>query len=172
VAMSESTFECTDCHNWYDKKSSFKGKNRGPDLTGYGSEQWTFEFIQNPAHARFYGSHNDRMPKYGDDKILTEKSIRLITRWLRGDWYEPGRPFEVVIKQPDDEAYEAEDQDSLPPATAPSVVPPASAPAAPAAPPAVIVPPATSPPAPATASGTAALKPSEKPAKPEKSELD
>ena len=47
-------------------------------MTGYGSEQWTIDFIKNAAHPRFYGKYNDRMPLYGEDKILTEKSITLI----------------------------------------------------------------------------------------------
>jgi ubiquinol-cytochrome c reductase cytochrome b subunit len=47
------------------------------------------DFISNPAHERFYGKRNDRMPKFGEEKILDEKSVGLIADWLRGDWYQP-----------------------------------------------------------------------------------
>ena len=44
--------------------------------------------IANPAHPRFYGKDNDRMPAFGDDKLLTPEQIELVTDWLRGEWYE------------------------------------------------------------------------------------
>ena len=61
----------------------------GPDLTGYGSRQWLIDFISNPAHERFYGKRNDRMPAFGEEKQLDPRAIGLIADWLRGDWYEP-----------------------------------------------------------------------------------
>jgi quinol-cytochrome oxidoreductase complex cytochrome b subunit/mono/diheme cytochrome c family protein len=85
AAMTESAFECTDCHNYHDKKASLGGRNRGPDLTGYGSRAWQIDFIKNPAHPRFYGEQNDRMPLYGDQKILDDRQIGLIVDWLRGE---------------------------------------------------------------------------------------
>ncbi len=78
---------CTECHQFGkpDKDAT------APDLTGYGSRQWLVDFISNPAHARFYGKRNDRMPAFGEDKILDEHAIGLLADWLRGDWYEPAR---------------------------------------------------------------------------------
>ena len=52
------------------------------------------DFIRNPAHPRFYGPRNDRMPAYGQQKILSDAEIALIVDWLRGDWTEPGRPWD------------------------------------------------------------------------------
>jgi hypothetical protein len=31
------------------------------------------------------------MPAFGAEKQLTEREIRLIADWLRGDWYQPKR---------------------------------------------------------------------------------
>jgi ubiquinol-cytochrome c reductase cytochrome b subunit len=176
-AFSASTFECTDCHSWYDHQTNKPGKSRGPDLTGYGSEKWMVDFIKNPAHPSFYGKYNDRMPRYGEEKILTEKSITLVTKWLRGDWYEPGKAFEVVITQPGEEEDEFGEPVG-PPASKPSTAPatgPASAPAASPAPAPSTVESSKSPlPAP-----VAVEKPAEKPAAPapqklpaEETELD
>ena len=53
---------------------------------------WMVQFIGNPAHERFYGKRNDRMPAYLGDGVLDERSIALIADWLRGDWYvAPGK---------------------------------------------------------------------------------
>ena len=67
-------------------------------MTGYGSREWTIGIISNPAHKRFYGDGNDRMPAYAEDtnqpanNILRSREIELLTDWLRGDWYEPSNP--------------------------------------------------------------------------------
>ena len=61
----------------------------GPDLTGWASREWLTSFITNPAHERFYGKKNDRMPRFGDEKILDAHTIGLVADWLRGDWFEP-----------------------------------------------------------------------------------
>jgi len=81
---------CAMCHKFHeDNESAY-----APDLTGYGSRQWTIDFIQDPSHARFYGDNNDRMPAYAKDpdnprnNILTQREIELLVDWLRGDWYE------------------------------------------------------------------------------------
>jgi ubiquinol-cytochrome c reductase cytochrome b subunit len=73
---------CTDCHPFHGAKGAGK-----PDLTGYGSRQWTLAIIANPADPRFYGSRNDRMPAY--QETLTAKELELLTDWLRGEWFEP-----------------------------------------------------------------------------------
>ena len=36
-----------------------------PELTGFGSRAGLIDFISNPAHERFYGDRNDRMPASG-----------------------------------------------------------------------------------------------------------
>ncbi len=46
-------------------------------------------FVSDPAHARFYGDNNDRMPSYGPEKSLSEAEIGLDVDWLRGEWFMP-----------------------------------------------------------------------------------
>ncbi len=82
-------FDCTQCHRFHGQ-----GSAKAPDLTGYGSRQWTIDFIANPAHERFYGEKNDRMPAYLDDTVLTPQQIALIVDWLRGEWYTAPAPAE------------------------------------------------------------------------------
>jgi ubiquinol-cytochrome c reductase cytochrome b subunit len=76
---------CTDCHQFRVADDTATA----PDLTGYGSRAWLVEFLRNPKHKRFYGERNDRMPAFGENGTLDEKSIGLLADWLRGDWYEP-----------------------------------------------------------------------------------
>ena len=78
---------CVDCHQFQNKDEDATG----PDLTGYGSREWLIGIITNPSHIRFYGKRNDRMPAFGDEKILDAGSIDLVADWLRGDWYEAER---------------------------------------------------------------------------------
>lgn len=89
---------CFDCHAYY--KHSDDGK--GPDLTGYGSEDWLVEFIRDPGHDRFYGKANDEngMPAFGTKGIMDDNEIRLVARWLRGDWYEPGHDAGTLVAEP------------------------------------------------------------------------
>ncbi|MGD0383331.1 MAG: cytochrome b N-terminal domain-containing protein [Thermoguttaceae bacterium] len=83
-------FSCTDCHKFRDK-----GKlGNAPDLTGYGSARWTAAMIGDPKSKRFFGDKNDRMISYAETgdpakDVLSEQSIRLISDWLRGRWFEP-----------------------------------------------------------------------------------
>ena len=83
--MASEAIGCTQCHEY---RGVFE-RRLGPDLTGYGSREWLGAFIRNPAHPRFYGDRNDRMPSFGRDKILSEREIDLLTDWLRGDWWRP-----------------------------------------------------------------------------------
>jgi ubiquinol-cytochrome c reductase cytochrome b subunit len=83
--LASSEMRCTECHQFHKKDEDATA----PDLTGYGSREWLMALIANPAHERFYGKRNDRMPKFGEDKILDAQSIGLIADWLRGDWNEP-----------------------------------------------------------------------------------
>jgi ubiquinol-cytochrome c reductase cytochrome b subunit len=83
---------CTMCHN-FGQKGEPEG-NGYPDLDGYGSRQWLIDFIANPAHPRFYGDGNDRMPAFAKGKdpkahILTRRQIEHLADWLRGDYFEP-----------------------------------------------------------------------------------
>jgi len=78
---------CAECHVFHDE-----GEDSGPDLTGYGSREWLIAFISDPAHERFFGSSNDRMPSFGVEKQLTDQEIGLVADWLRGEWYEPEAP--------------------------------------------------------------------------------
>lgn len=80
-------YSCTDCHKFHDEGDL----GSGPDLTGYGSEDWLVEIISNPEHERFYESNNDRMPAFFADSEnpmnnrLSIAQIRMLARWLRGD---------------------------------------------------------------------------------------
>ena len=57
--------------------------------------------ISNPAHEHYYGKRNDRMQKYGEDRILDAQTIGLVADWLRGDWYEPEKtpPPKVITSR-------------------------------------------------------------------------
>lgn len=100
-ALIVDDLSCTDCHKYGDK-----GKlGTAADLTGYGSREWTIGIIKNPAHPRFYGKENDRMPAYaesGDEaaNLLTNRDIELLADWLRGDWFEPAAEGETVQSEP------------------------------------------------------------------------
>jgi ubiquinol-cytochrome c reductase cytochrome b subunit len=79
---------CADCH----RVAGQGDLGSAPDLTGYGSDAWLTAFISSPGHQRFYGEHNDRMPAFADSddparNRLRPEELRLIVRWLRGDWY-------------------------------------------------------------------------------------
>lgn len=86
--IRSETFWCTDCHQFRQPDEDATA----PDLTGYASREWLLAFVRNPAHPRFYGDRNDRMPAYGEDRILTETELGLVVDWLRGDWYEADSP--------------------------------------------------------------------------------
>ena len=85
-ALIGSRMGCMECHKFHDD-----GEENAPDLTGYGSREWLVAFISNPAHERFYGDRNDRMPAYLEEKSLTTQEISLVADWLRGQWYVPER---------------------------------------------------------------------------------
>jgi ubiquinol-cytochrome c reductase cytochrome b subunit len=82
-------FGCTGCHKFH--KDGTLGS--APDLTGYGSTEWIEGIIRNPAHKRFYGKLNDRMPAYAgsadrSQDTLSPEQIKLLAQWLRGEWWE------------------------------------------------------------------------------------
>jgi ubiquinol-cytochrome c reductase cytochrome b subunit len=86
-----SEYTCTDCHRYGGKGQL----GNGPDLVGWGSREWLVGLISNPAHQRFYGKKNDRMPAYAeaadepDKNVLSPAAIGILADWLRGEWYEP-----------------------------------------------------------------------------------
>ena len=69
---------CIDCHDIDSEEEGY-----APDLTGYGSDEWTVAFIKNPEDERFYGDENDRMPCYGRDAKLTDEEIQILSDWIR-----------------------------------------------------------------------------------------
>jgi quinol-cytochrome oxidoreductase complex cytochrome b subunit/mono/diheme cytochrome c family protein len=73
---------CGSCHHFRDNGT---GLGTAPDLTGWGGREWLAGIISNPAHERFYGDGNDRMPAF--EKLLSAEQIGLLADWLRGDWY-------------------------------------------------------------------------------------
>ena len=77
--MVTETARCTECHQFRKKDE----EATAPDLTGYGSREWLIGIISNPRHDRFYAKRNDRMPAFGDEKILDAQAIGLIADWLR-----------------------------------------------------------------------------------------
>jgi ubiquinol-cytochrome c reductase cytochrome b subunit len=84
---------CTDCHRFHDESVDL---GTAPDLTGYGSYEWLRGMVGNPAHVRFYGESNERMPAFAEhddqpeNNIISPPNLDLLIRWLRGDWYDVG----------------------------------------------------------------------------------
>ena len=81
LLVASDEMRCTECHQFRKRDEDATA----PDLTGYGSEEWLTAFIKNPAHERFYGKRNDRMPAFGEDNRLDDKSIAMLVTWLRGE---------------------------------------------------------------------------------------
>jgi ubiquinol-cytochrome c reductase cytochrome b subunit len=89
--LISADLRCTDCHQFHKKDEDASA----PDLTNYGSKAWLVNFLNNPAHPDLYGKLNDRMPAFGEKKILTAAQIGLVVDWLRGEWYEPTGPMQT-----------------------------------------------------------------------------
>lgn len=85
LILRDTKAGCAECHKFYEA-----GKD-SPDLTGYGSAEWMKSFISDPAHERFFGDNNDRMPSFGPEKSLSDKEIRMVVEWIRGEWFVPAR---------------------------------------------------------------------------------
>ena len=82
---------CGSCHTFRDNGVA---AGSAPDISGWGSREWLVGIITDPAHERFYGDSNDRMPSFGKAEegsapMLSRRQIEMIADWLRGDWYRP-----------------------------------------------------------------------------------
>jgi ubiquinol-cytochrome c reductase cytochrome b subunit len=81
-----------------------------PDLTGYGSYEWMLGLVSDPAHERFYGRQNDRMPSFALDLAhpqnnnVSIRELSLIVDWLRGQYYRADDKAPVLAH--DEEAAE------------------------------------------------------------------
>ncbi|MBX9854051.1 MAG: cytochrome b N-terminal domain-containing protein [Gemmatimonadaceae bacterium] len=82
--IRNTDYGCASCHTFEDVGTD------SPDLTGWASRDWMIAFVNDPAHPRFFGRDNDRMPSYGVEKSLTQKEIEMVVDWIRGEWYTPG----------------------------------------------------------------------------------
>ena len=82
AAMIGPELNCIDCHLFRGE-----GGGKGPDLTGWASRDWTIDFLHNPAHKRFYGRRNDRMPASGERGELSRQQLEMLADWLRGAVY-------------------------------------------------------------------------------------
>ncbi|NNE92502.1 MAG: menaquinol-cytochrome C reductase, partial [Verrucomicrobiales bacterium] len=82
---------CADCHGFDGDESE---ASHTPDLNGWASREWTIEFTKNPAHSRFYGKNNDRMPIFEEEGIFTDRQIELVVDWIREDWVRFGEAEE------------------------------------------------------------------------------
>ncbi|MGZ8938946.1 MAG: cytochrome b N-terminal domain-containing protein, partial [Limisphaerales bacterium] len=81
LLVASDEMRCTECHQFRKRDEDATA----PDLTGYGSTEWLTAIIKDPAHERFYGKRNDRMPAFGEDNRLDDKSIAMLVTWLRGE---------------------------------------------------------------------------------------
>ena len=80
---------CGSCHRFRDNGTDL---GTACDLTGWGTREWLVGIIADPAHERFYGESNDRMPSFGKAADggapqLTTEQIGMLADWLRGEWY-------------------------------------------------------------------------------------
>ncbi len=88
--MRDTVNGCAQCHKFQDVGLD------SPELTEWGSRQWMVEFVHDPAHPKFFGRDNDRMPSFGKEKSLTNREIEMVVDWIRGEWYRP----KVAAKRP------------------------------------------------------------------------
>jgi len=81
----------THCHRAGDEGEI----GYAPDLTGYGSYEWTMGLVANPGHVRYYGGMNDRMPVFAPTpdspagNVVNPRELSLIVDWIRGEYYKP-----------------------------------------------------------------------------------
>lgn len=130
---------CAGCHKFPGADDPGPG---APDLSGYGSLAWVQEFIANPAHAKFYGENNDRMPAFAPGtkeadlakNLLSATEVEMLARWLRHDdldlyaSYGKKRPVTESAKTKEDKPAEekpAEKPTEKPAEEKPAAKPPA-----------------------------------------------
>ena len=83
----------TTCANGCHRVGDAGQLGLAPDLTGYGSWQWMMGIVSDPAHRRFYGRENDRMPSFGQQQIPSDHEVSMIVDWLRKDYVDPSTEF-------------------------------------------------------------------------------
>ena len=88
-ALIADSERCGSCHSFGGNGTE---PGAAPDLVGWGGRDWLVGIITDPAHERFYGDSNDRMPRFGVAReggapVLSRREIELVADWLRGDWY-------------------------------------------------------------------------------------
>lgn len=93
--LASELMRCTECHQFHKLDEDATA----PDLTGYGSREWLIQFVSDPAHGRFYGKRNDRMPRFGAEQVLTTRDIQLVCDWLRGDYKKEAEASASVAKK-------------------------------------------------------------------------
>ncbi|HEY0928416.1 MAG TPA: cytochrome b N-terminal domain-containing protein [Gemmatimonas sp.] len=81
--MRNTSSGCAECHKFQDVGTD------SPELTDWGSREWTIAFVADPTHPRFFGRDNDRMPSFGTEKTLSQREIEMVVDWLRGEWHTP-----------------------------------------------------------------------------------
>jgi ubiquinol-cytochrome c reductase cytochrome b subunit len=67
--------ECNACHKVEPGLADL-----GPNLAGYGGEDWLVRFLRDPGHELFYAEDND-MPAYGEE--LSEAELQALAAYLR-----------------------------------------------------------------------------------------
>lgn len=87
--LLDDSLGCLNCHN-------YQGQNEfayAPDLTNYGSREWTIGLVHNVESAgeaesgigayRYYPDTNEGMPLFGQKNLLTRTQIEHVVDWLR-----------------------------------------------------------------------------------------
>ena len=68
--------ECNACHKLEPGEADL-----GPNLAGYGTEDWLLRFLRDPGHELFY-AEDSQMPPFADE--LTDEELRALVVYLRG----------------------------------------------------------------------------------------
>ncbi|MDO5113643.1 MAG: hypothetical protein Q4E67_04645 [Planctomycetia bacterium] len=104
-------YGCTGCHPFYSLQD---GTGSGPDLTLYGSLEWTKKVLADPAKEF---SRNDRMLAYhaeaeGSDKnLMTAAELEMLATWLRKGVEPQVLEIEVTMDAEETEETEAESEE-------------------------------------------------------------
>lgn len=80
VARGEAAYFAQECHACHAVAEGGQSAVGGPSLVGYGTAEWLRAFLEDPAHARFYGEDND-MPAYKGE--LSPEELDALVAFLR-----------------------------------------------------------------------------------------